>query len=136
MNPPAWIATRRLTDPDGGPDLEVRLGIPALVAPDFWECPFALVEGEKQVVSHTGAGVDAFQALVQAQEGIRAALVKTGRKLCWLDGEPGFTGFTRTVPISFGLGLVLHLEAIVEHEVDRYALEAAAGEHGRPFENS
>lgn len=130
-----WIATRILTDPQGGPDLEVRLGVPTAVAEELWECPFSLAEAGQPAAVYSGCGVDAFQALVQAQEGIRVALAKTGRKLCWLGGEPGHTGFTRSVPISFGLGLVQHLEALIEEEVERYAHQAAAGSRGRPYEN-
>lgn len=135
MSDPNWIATRLLTDPQGGPSLEVRIGMPTQVEQDRWECPFLLVVPGQSAVAQTGCGVDAFQALVQAQEGIRVALANRGGKLCWLGGEPGFTGFTRILPISFGLGLVRHLEAVVEDEVERYAREAAAGKHGRPYEN-
>lgn len=134
-NNPTWIATRVLTDPQGGPDLEVRIGIPMAVADYLWECPYLLAEAGQAPSLQTGCGVDAFQALENAQEGIRVALAKTGRDLCWLGGEPGLTGFTLHIPISFGLGLVRHLEALVEEEVERYAQEAAAGKHGRPYEN-
>ncbi len=134
-NHTTWIATRRLTDPQGGPDLEVRIGAPVPASSDDWECPFLLAETGQPEVPQAGHGVDAFQALVQAQEGIRVALAKRGRELSWLGGEPGFTGFTRSIPISFGLGLVRHLEAMVEAETEQYARAAAAGQHRRPYEN-
>lgn len=91
-----------------------------------------LVEPGKQGVVEAGVGIDAFQALVQAQESIRVALLRDGRALCWLGGEPGLTGFTRSIPITFGLGLVRHLEALVEKEEELWSFEAAAGKHGRP----
>ena len=133
---PTWIARRVLTDAKGGPGLEVSIGVPMYVASkDWWECPYMLAEPEKQGAVQAGVGIDAFQALVQAQESIRVALAQDGRMLCWLDGEPGFTGFTRTIPITFGLGLVRHLEAIVEKEEEKWSYEAAAGKHGRPYGN-
>ncbi|MBL9006570.1 MAG: hypothetical protein JNJ46_20100 [Myxococcales bacterium] len=132
-NNPTWIATRVLTDPQGGPDLEVRIGIPKAITAELWECPYMIIEAGQSAAPQTGCGVDGFQALLQAQEAIRVALEKTDRKLCWLGGEPGLTGFTRSIPISFGLGLVRHLEALVENAVERYAQEAAAGNHGRPY---
>lgn len=134
-NNPTWIASRILSDAQGGPDLEVRIGVPILVANDAWECPYLLIDAGQPATLQTGCGVDSFQALVQAQEGIRVALAKVGRKLSWLGGEPGFTGFTRNLPISFGLGLVRRLDALVDDEIERYAQEAADGKHGRPYEN-
>lgn len=111
------------------------MGLPTEIEPDYWECPFVLDEPGQPEVVQTGCGVDAFQALVQAQEGIRVALARRGRKLCWLGGEPGFTGFTRSIPISFGLELVDHLDTVVESELERFAAEAAQGSRGRPHES-
>ena len=131
---PTWIAKRVLTDPAGGPDLEVSLGAPMYIASnEWWECPYMLAEPGKQGAVQAGVGIDAFQALVQAQESIRVALAQDGRALCWLNGEPGLTGFTRIIPITFGLGLVRHLEAVVEKEEEKWSSEAAAGKHGRPY---
>lgn len=131
---PTWIAKRVLTDPSGGAGLEVSIGIPVYVASkDWWECPYMLAKPGEQGVAQAGVGIDAFQALVQAQESIRVALAQDGRALCWLDGEPGLTGFTRSIPITFGLGLVRHLEALVEKEEEKWSFEAAAGKYGRPY---
>lgn len=130
-----WMATRVLTDSQGGPDVEVRMGIPTYVpSDDCWICPFQLAESSKEAVTEVGVGIDAFQAIIQALEGIRAGLTERGPTLCWFDFEPGFTGFTRSIPISFGLGLVRHLEAIVEREADEWSQQAVLAKGRRPGE--
>lgn len=128
MDEPTWIARRVLTDPQGGPDVEVRIGIPTLNETDnTWECLYALVEPGQKAMPQMGCGSDAFQALVQAQEGIRIGLAQTGRPLTWLDFEPGFTGFTRIVPFGFGFESVREMEALIEESYERYAREAIEG---------
>lgn len=133
MNEPTWIATRVLTDSQGGPDLEVRIGIPVFIGTDHWECPYALVETGQEVVPQSGFGIDAFQALMYAQEGIRVGLAKTGRILTWINFEPGFTGFTRIIPITFGFESVREIEALVDDTYERHAREAIAGKRRRPY---
>ena len=129
MDEPKWIAVRVLTDPRGGPDVEVRIGIPRCYEPpDCWECPFALVEAGKEPVLDAGHGGDAFQALIQALEGIRVSLVKTGRPLTWPHMDPGFTGFTRLIPLTFGLESVREMETLVEKTYERHAREAIEGQ--------
>lgn len=133
MAEPTWIATRMLCDPQGGPDVEVRIGIPAVLEqPDCWECPFALVEAGKEPVLDAGHGTDAFQALIQALEGIRVGLVNTGRPLTWIYMEPGFTGFTRLIPFIFGLESVREMESFVEKTIDHQAREIMEGKRQIP----
>lgn len=43
------------------------------------------------------------------------------------------TGFARNIPISFGQGLIHHLESLISAETDRWANEAAAGMKQRPY---
>lgn len=131
---PTWIATRLLTDPQGGPSLEVRIGIPALIEPpDCWECPYALVEPGQVAAPQTAYGSDAFQALMQAIEAIRVMLTRTGRPLTWLNFEAGFTGFTRLIPFTFGLESVREMEASVDNIYERHAREAIDGKRRRPY---
>lgn len=128
MDEPNWIAARVLTDPQGGPDVEVRIGIPRLSdPPDCWECPFALVEAGKEPMLTAAHGHDAFQALIQALEGIRVYLVKIDRPLTWPHMDTGFTGFTRLIPFIFGLESVREMEMLVEQTLERHAREAIAG---------
>ena len=53
-----------------------------------------------------------------------------GGGLSWVGGERGLTGFTRSVPISFGTPLVQHLDALIETETDRFAGELMREEGG------
>ena len=134
MNEPTWIATRLLTDPEGGPSLEVRIGTPTLMdPPDCWECPYALVEPGQEAQLQAGHGTDAFQALIQALEGIRVMLARTGRPLTWLNFEPGFTGFTRLIPFTFGLESVREMESLIDNTYERHAREAMEGKRRRPY---
>jgi hypothetical protein len=115
--------------------VEVRIGIPVFLGlPKDWECPFALVEAGHEPELDVAYGIDAFQALINALEGVRIALVKTGRPLTWLDFERGFTGFTRLIHFTFGLESVREIEALVEETYERHGYEAAAGKRGRPYQ--
>ena len=137
MAEPSWIARRLLNDSQGQPSLEVRIGIPILTEPpDGWECPYALVEPGQDLRPQFGHGIDAFQALTQALEGIRVMLVRMGRSLTWLNFEPGFTGFTRSVPFTFGLESVREMESLIDNTYERHALEAIEGKRKRPYEGS
>lgn len=109
------------------------MGIPFETEPGFWECPYQLFESGGPVEIKTAAGVDAFQAIVQALDHISVELAAKGRKLRWFDDEPGMTGFARNIPISFGQGLIHHLESLISAETDRWANEAAAGMKQRPY---
>lgn len=121
-----WIATRILTDADGRPALDVRLGLPREEAPLFWLCAFALWTPGSEGDVKTAAGADAMQALTQALEGIRITIRDGGHKFSWGGGEPGVTGFHR-VPYSLGVELVDMLEGMIDAQSDKYAHDLMAG---------
>ena len=125
-----WIASRTLTDTDGNPVLEVRIGVPRPADPIDWECPYVLAPpgepGEIQIVP----GIDAVQALALTLEAIRVTLAKRPERLCWLGQEPGITGFHR-VTHAFGFGLVERIERQIDEAVDQHALEVMGGLHHR-----
>ena len=50
------------------------MGIPFETEPGFWECPYQLFESGGPVEIKTAAGVDAFQAIVQALDHISVEL--------------------------------------------------------------
>lgn len=121
MNNPTWIAQRTLYDTQSRPALEVRLGIPYEVSPVEWQCPVLIVEPGHPEVRDAGHGNDAFQALQLALEHIRVKLAAHGEVLRWDSGEPGDTGFYRTVPIFFGIDFARKLEMHIDREVERFA---------------
>lgn len=101
----------------------VRLGKPRKVRGGDWACPYQ-ISGLGRAKVHYAYGVDALQALILAIEGIRTALEKTGRRLSWVGGEPGDTGFPRFVPTFFGLDFSKRLNKFLDQEVRRFARRA------------
>ena len=128
MKNPTWIANRTLSDAQGRPTLEVRLGVPSGVSPVEWQCPLLIVEPGQPEVPDAGHGNDAFQALQLALEHIRVKLTARGEMLRWDSGEPGDTGFYRAVPTFFGMDLARKLETYIDREVERFAYGVAADE--------
>ena len=127
MSNQTWIAKRTLYDTQGRPILEVRLGIPSEVSLVEWQCPLLIVEPGQPEVPDAGHGNDAFQALQLALEHIRVKLAARGEGLRWESGEPGDTGFYRTVPTFFGMLFARKLETQIDREVERFSHDAAAG---------
>jgi hypothetical protein len=76
-----------------------------------------------------GYGVDAIQALCSALEEIRVTLDKSKEKLSWVTGEPGDTGFERTVPSSWGLALTQRINIMIDREITRF-VKALKGKQG------
>jgi len=123
-----WIASRTLTDIEGKPVLEVRIGLPRPADPIDWECPFVLAPPGEPGDIQTVPGIDAVQALSLALEAIRVALAKRPDRLCWLGQEPGITGFHR-VTHAFGFALVERIERQIDEAVDEHAREVMGGLH-------
>lgn len=73
--------------------------------------------------------MDALQALQLALEAIRTTLERNGKVLSWSGGEPGDTGFTRSVPTFYGLDFARRLERLIDHEVERFARAAETKHH-------
>jgi hypothetical protein len=81
-------------------------------------CRFAIT-GLGRHRLNAGHGVDAFQALQQALEGIRLMIDETGRKLSFLDMGHHF--FPKYVPQYFGPEFERKLNQHVEREIVRFA---------------
>ena len=107
----------RVLTVDGDPSRTVVVTIYA-PSPDpdpamDWKCDFR-VHGA--VDEHRGAhGLDGFQALIQAIQGVRKVLDDSGLSLTWAGGEPGDHGVPRIVPQFFGRAFARD----VEDEIDR-----------------
>jgi hypothetical protein len=106
----------------------VRLGKPRKDPRGDWICPYQ-VNGLGRNGVQEAHGVDALQALQLALEGIRTALDRSGKSLSWTGGEPGDTGFTRSVPAFFGLDFSRRLEQLIDHEVEQFSRAAEAKGH-------
>ena len=124
------VATRRLSlIGTKGKIVIVKIGKPRKLGGEEWACPF-FIDGlgvQKIVYGH---GFDAIQALVMALEGIRTVLEKTGKRLSWADGEAGLTGFSRFVPIFYGLKFMKRVDRLIDREVRSFA-RAAERKHRR-----
>ncbi|HEX2573584.1 MAG TPA: hypothetical protein VH877_28805 [Polyangia bacterium] len=124
---PTWIATRALYEEPGGAEIRVRLGRPEPVSEDEWRCPYRVELGPPAARTRYAHGVDAFQALLMALMGIRAALAESERRLSWQGGEPGDAGIPLLVPQYFGLEFSRRMEQLITTEVERFAAEVARG---------
>ena|SRR5688572_26335585 len=123
------IARRRLNPPDApGRSVVVSLGKPREAEEaDHWECPFRISgSGIRQV--EYGRGVDAFQALTMALEGIRYVLDRLDTPLVWGEIFDDHSGFQRIVPLLPEPGGIAkgirRMERVVDQETRRWAQEA------------
>jgi hypothetical protein len=92
-----WIASRNLTDQTTGDTVVVLLALPERVSgvsAEEWRCGFQ-IKGITPEPIRYAHGLDAFQALSLAIEGIQVALANSNRQLTWEGGKPGDTGFHR-----------------------------------------
>jgi hypothetical protein len=88
-----WIASRRLTSPDGKP-IDVALSAPEEKGPDEWVC-FVRVATDEGETLENAIGVDAFQAITS---GLRCLELRmTERHATWL--TPGWHGFPRVLAL-------------------------------------
>lgn len=123
------IATRKLRElaPDGKTVL-VRIGKPRKVSDAEWECAFHISNiGMNEI--QFGHGMDGVQALIQAIEGSRVFLERSGKKFSWEGGEEGETGIPRYVPMFYGKDFTEHLHKVIDSEMEKFA-QAAEGRHG------
>jgi hypothetical protein len=116
-----WIVSRTLIDEDSDEKVVIALGRPQQVSDDEWSCAFStnVASPEKMQQAH---GVDAFQALLLAIEGIHSALSRSGQRLNWI-AEPGDTGIPRLTPTSFGLAFRQRVERMLDDEISRHTEE-------------
>ena len=122
------IAERRL-NPRGAPrrSVVVSLGRPRRTkGSDDWECPFRIAGAGKRRVEY-GFGVDAFQALTMALEGIRHIVDRSDPPLVWSDTLDDHSGFQRVIPLlaepSGAARSTARVERAVDREVRRWALD-------------
>lgn len=96
----------------------IRIGKPRKVSAAEWECAYEVTNmGMRQVMY--GRGIDGFQSLIQAIEGVRVFLEKNGKELSWEGGEKGETGVPRYVPGIFGKRFAQHLGKLIDREIVR-----------------
>jgi hypothetical protein len=122
---PSWNVSRTLTERGTDNKVVVSLRAPQKVAEQEWRCDFS-VTGVGPEQTHQAHGLDAFQALIVALDGIHSVLSRSGRELAWEGGEVGDTGFPPMVPQAFGLGVVQEVQRSIEEVVHRFAEQARA----------
>jgi hypothetical protein len=71
-----------------------------------------------------GHGIDGVQALIQAIEGARVLLEKSGKKILWEGGEEGEVGLPRYVPMFYGKAFTEHLNKLIDSEIENFAQSA------------
>ena len=114
------IARRTLTEQsDTRRKIIASIGLPRRdrLSNRDWECPF-LIEGIDNSEVQLAFGVDALQALIQAIEGVRVALEKTGHNFFWLDQEQG-VGIPFYVPMFQGKRFEERIRLAIEREMIR-----------------
>jgi len=111
------IARRLLRASDGGA-IEVILGRPRYVG-RRWQCPFRF-RGTKEAQVLWGVGIDAFQALYSALEGIRVKLRELGCGLSVPGTDPPYLGFPMFIPEVLGLDVYADLERMVERRIEQF----------------
>ena len=119
------VATRKLRFAKLGrpASVTITLGRPRREEQGDWACWFriqGLGSGEKK----QGHGIDPFQALIMALEGIRTELAQHRQHLSWEGGTSGDVGFPRFVPYFFGVTFARKLERHIELEIVRFSREA------------
>jgi hypothetical protein len=112
------IAERRL-HPRGAPrrSVVVALGRPRKRnGSDEWECPFRIAGAGIRHVEY-GRGIDAFQALTMALEGVRYFLDRSETPLVWDGVSEDDSGFQRVIPLLPERGGTTRLERMVDREL-------------------
>lgn len=112
------IAERRL-HPRGAPrrSVVVTLGRPRKTKGfDDWECPFRIAGARIRQVEY-GRGMDAFQALTMALEGVRYFLDRLDTPLVWGGVLDDHSGFQRVIPLLAERGGTTRLERMVDREL-------------------
>jgi hypothetical protein len=99
--------------------VRVRLGAPRKAADIDWLCPYQIA-GLKKSRVEAAYGVDAFQALMMALEGIRVRLQQADVICTWVGGEKGDSGFPRFVPAFFGATFSARFNRQIDRELTRF----------------
>jgi len=101
--------------------ITVRIGKPQKVQDSKYPeyvCAFQL-SGLGRSHLQYAHGIDEFQALFLALEGIRTTIEKSGKSYSWNGGEKGDHGFTRYIPTYFGLRFIKHIDKLIDREIER-----------------
>lgn len=118
------IVTRKLHHiVPGGKISLVRIGRPRKVSDIEWKCPFHITNIGMHEIQFAH-GIDALQSLIQAIEGSRVFLEKSGITLSWAGGEEGETGLPRYVPTIYGKEFADHLHKLIDCEIEKFARSA------------
>ena len=120
-----FLCTRKLRVEGVEQEVVVCLGKPEQRSEREFVCPFQ-VTGIGNSELQYAHGVDSFQALILALEGIRVTLEKGGQSCTWI-GEEGDHGFPRYVPSFFGLEFSNRLGQIIESEIASFAGRSIQG---------
>ena len=115
------IANRELNEIGSGRKIVVLIGTPRRHPKGDWECCFS-IEGLGKPDVQRGGGVDSLQALLNAVEGARASLDKTGKRFSWLESDPerSGSGMPRYVPTHLGPLTESRINIAIERESKRY----------------
>ena len=94
-----------------------------------WECPFQI---HGSGIRHTeyGRGIDAFQALTMALEGIRYFLDRSRVPLAWAGVRQDHTGFQRVIPLLPEPGGTRRMERLIDRQL-RLRLNQLKRRHAR-----
>ena len=96
-----------------------------------WECVFQIRGAGTRLVEY-GRGIDAFQALTMALEGIRNFLDRSRMPLAWPGVLDDHTGFQRVIPLLPEPGGTRRMERLVDREL-RQRLDRLKRRHERPY---
>ena len=100
--------------------VEAILGAPAGKG-DEWRCAFKLKGLYRNKIFYD-IGIDGFQALHSALDGIRVKLRESGLDLFVPGTDPPYRGFPMFIPEVLGLDVYARLERLVEDRVEPVAL--------------
>lgn len=113
------IAERTLTvDGDPGRTVVVTIYAPTPDPSSGWRCEFE-IHGAWSA-RERGRGLDSFQAMVNAIQGVRKFLDDSGMSFSWEGGEPGDHGVPRVILNIFGLRLTRELEDEVQRRLEAH----------------
>jgi hypothetical protein len=120
-NPFGGVIAERRLQPRGARrrTVVVSLGKPRKTkGSEDWECPFRISGAGIRHVEY-GRGIDAFQALTMALEGIRYFLDRASTPLVWAGVLDDHTGFQRVIPLLPERGGTQRIERVVDQEARR-----------------
>jgi hypothetical protein len=117
------VAVRELREVTSSRKIIIKIAKPRKEKTGDWVCAYSLAGSGKHEIQYA-YGIDAFQAIFMALEGIRGMLDDSTICLKWSGGEAGDTGFPRMIPGFFGLQFSQKLDRMIEKEVIRFSRAA------------